>query len=63
MDKLNQKINKELTHLANKTISKMQKVNCDGLGIGQRITSLTSYRVETYKLGDNISSHTNHCTH
>ncbi|PEF41506.1 hypothetical protein CON72_07880 [Bacillus wiedmannii] len=34
---LNRRINKELTHLANKTISKVQKVNCDGLGIGQRL--------------------------
>ncbi|PGA92728.1 hypothetical protein COL93_26270 [Bacillus toyonensis] len=37
VQKLNRKINKELTHLVNKTISNMQKVNCDGLGIGQRI--------------------------
>ncbi|MGX5634238.1 Ger(x)C family spore germination protein [Bacillus thuringiensis] len=35
--KLNQRITKELTHLANQTISKMQEANCDGLGIGQRL--------------------------
>lgn len=35
--RLNQLLSKEMTDLANKTLKKMQKAHCDGLGIGRQL--------------------------
>ncbi|WP_338752327.1 Ger(x)C family spore germination protein [Bacillus sp. FJAT-52991] len=39
VDRLNQLLSKEMTDLANKTLEKMQKARCDGLGIGRQLTA------------------------
>ncbi|MBS4189906.1 Ger(x)C family spore germination protein [Bacillus sp. FJAT-49705] len=44
--RLNQILSKEMTDLANKTLKKMQKARCDGLGIGRQ---LIAFHPDTWK--------------
>ncbi|MBS4200352.1 Ger(x)C family spore germination protein [Bacillus sp. FJAT-49732] len=46
IEKLNIKIQKNLNELAETTVEKMQKANCDALGIGQRVKA---HHLETWK--------------
>ncbi|MBS4195434.1 Ger(x)C family spore germination protein [Lederbergia citri] len=46
IDELNKKIGKRLNKLADSTMNKMQKANCDALGIGQRVKA---HHLETWK--------------